>query len=454
MLILLLLLMLFFIIIHLFYWRTLLLGKVDVDNLSMISDLSHNVVLITSFNESEEILESTIRHAKLISNIKEIYVLDDGNRSWLKALSAKLEVKYIKRLINLDAKAGSLNNAFALIECDFALILDADMVVDDDTMSIALPHFRDDSIAIVQFPQEYYNTNSFQHWKHGEEWTDLSFGLRTVNMKRNHFKAGYWCGSPSVVRVGSLKEIGGVSVDSVTEDLATSLELMSAGFWVKTLKNKIAHCLAPTDYISYITQRQRWSKGFFQLWWNRDNPLLRKISLSAKIEWLGDFLYHIQMSFYLIIINVLPFHLCMNDYSYSDLLSPKQAIAFIVVFISVYLVNIKIAGPHYKVFQMQVYMRLSMLSVAFGFMDSLFRDNSFEVTPKLNSKDFSFRESMHKLFIVSLFVINAISVNYYIKDASLVGFNTIILLLSATNAGFLIYALRIITRKSHNPSVC
>jgi cellulose synthase (UDP-forming) len=444
----------FFVIIHLFYWRTLLLGKKYKENSASLFKPSHNIILITSFDEPIEILKSTINHAKKVMHIDEIYVLDDGNRLWLKELSVELQVVYIERLVNSDAKAGSLNNALASIKCDFALVLDADMLVDLNTMSIALPHFIDESVGIVQFPQEYYNTNSFQHWNHGEQWTDLSFGLRTVNIMRNYFKAGYWCGSPSILRMSSLKSIGGICVDSVTEDLATTLELMQSGSWVKTLNVFVGHCLAPTDYISYIIQRQRWSKGFFQLWWNRHNPIQKNISFSAKIEWFGDFLYHIQMSFYLIIINLLPFIMYVSSYDFSNLLNPLETISLLFGFVSVYLVNIKLAGPHYKIFPMHVYMRLSMLSVALGFVDSIFRDNSFEVTPKLNTSKFSLRCLRHKIFIIIILLLNAFSIYYYLHKLTSFDFEFLMLLLAASNFLFLVFGLRIIFRKTYNPSIC
>lgn len=76
-------------------------------------------VFITSYNETLEILESTIEAALAIEYPVKIYVLDDGRRDWLKEYCTKVNVHYITRATNQHQKAGNVNNAIGLTTGDF-----------------------------------------------------------------------------------------------------------------------------------------------------------------------------------------------------------------------------------------------------------------------------------------------------------------------------------------------
>lgn len=290
------------------YWRTLYKGRLFDVSRPALTEIDHSIadILIPTFDEEFHVLEETIHAALLIKGRGTVYVLDDGKRDWLKHMCAQKSVTYVRRENDLHAKAGNLNHALTFIKADYALILDADMRPTENILLTAIPHFEDQTVAIVQFPQEFSNTDSFVHWVKGEMWHDLSFGLITVNPCRNITKASYWTGSPSIIRISAMKSIGGVQTGSVTEDLLTTVALTANNFWIKSLKEIRCLGLALKDYEAFCIQRQRWAKGFFQLWFNKNNPLMQKFSFEAKLECLSDFLYQIQMSFYLLAIQLVP----------------------------------------------------------------------------------------------------------------------------------------------------
>lgn len=408
----------------LFYWRTLFLGEPLVNELNETKEgyrattLNENLVdiLIPTIDEKYEVLSRTIEASLKLDNRNEVYILDDGNREWLKQLCQEKEISYLTRPTNEHAKAGNLNYALQRIKSPYVLILDADMIPAPDILKAAMPHFEDNSVGIVQFPQEFYNLDSFQHWKFNEEWTDLTFGLRKVNPSRNYFKASYWCGSPSIVRTSALQSVGGVKTTSVTEDLQTTTGLMAEGYWVKSLTIIKAKGIAPSDFYSYCIQRQRWSKGFFQLWWSAENPLKQNLPLTIKIEWFGDLFYHIHMSFYFLIVQLFPLWAILAGGplfpNYSGFLIPIWAL----LLFALYGLNVRLAGKYYRIIPIQVFMRLAMFPIILGFFESLHRKNfKFEVTPKDNDQRMSKRTSIFSLLILMILFANLIPIFYLIE---------------------------------------
>ena len=376
-------------------------------------------VLIPTADENRDVLEKTIDSARLIQGMTKVYVLDDGKRDWLKNLCFEKDVVYVRRDGSENAKAGNLNHALSFLESEFALILDADIIAKPDIITTALPHCTDESVAIVQFPQEFSNLDSFQHWKQGRPWHDLSFGLIKVNPCRNFIKASYWVGSPSIIRISAIKKIGGVQTGSVTEDVQTTIALMNAGMWIKSLQEIKATGLAPHDYESYCIQRQRWSKGFFQLWWSKHSPLKQNLSFAAKLEWIGDFFYHMHMSFYFLVIQLWP---CLI-FIFKDekIIDSKTGLVFwSVSFLLMNITNRILGGPLFRMVPFQTYMRLAMFPIIWGFIESLplFKNEIFEVTPKTKALKLKSRTIIYVILFLCLILINSITLAAVILQIS------------------------------------
>ena len=82
-----------------------------------------------------------------------------------------------------------------------------------------------------------------------------------------------------VDRPGEAQPVQPMATISVTEDMATAMQLHSLG-WRSVYHHEIlAHGLAPEDLRTMLTQRLRWAQGTLQVML-RDNPLVKK-GLSA-----------------------------------------------------------------------------------------------------------------------------------------------------------------------------
>jgi cellulose synthase (UDP-forming) len=110
-------------------------------------------VLIPTYNEPMEVLFPTVAAAVALEPSHETYVLDDGQRLWVRAMAASLGARYIARKEHTYAKAGNVNHALAQLELDVVGILDADHVADSGFLTNTLGYFEDHHVAVVQTPR-------------------------------------------------------------------------------------------------------------------------------------------------------------------------------------------------------------------------------------------------------------------------------------------------------------
>src|SRR5437868_8102712 len=92
-------------------------------------------VFITCYDEPLEVLRRTAIGARAIRYPHRTYMLDDGKREDVLALTQELGIGYIRRVGNVNAKAGNLNHALSVTSGEFILQLYSDHV--------PLPHIVD-----------------------------------------------------------------------------------------------------------------------------------------------------------------------------------------------------------------------------------------------------------------------------------------------------------------------
>ena len=230
-------------------------------------------ILIATYNEELEVLERTIIGAKALNHPeKEVIVLDDGRRDWLKDYCAKQEVRYLTRPTNVGSKAGNMNNALRVlrtdpVQPDFVAVLDADFVPHRGFISRTLALFQDDSVGLVQTPQHFFNADPIQHnlglsRSYPDEQRLFFDHLQPA---RDAWGIAFCCGTSSVVRWAALEDVGGFPEESVTEDFMMTLVLRNAGWQTAYLAEPLTEGLAPEGLKEYVTQRARWCLGMMQI---------------------------------------------------------------------------------------------------------------------------------------------------------------------------------------------
>jgi cellulose synthase (UDP-forming) len=244
-------------------------------------------VLIPTYNEPESVLLPSIAAAVALEPKHETWVLDDGHRESVRRLAEELGAQYLSRPDNAHAKAGNLNHALGVVNADLLAVLDADYVAGPDFLLRTIPYFDDERIAVVQTPQDFYNRDSFEHEKVGDE-TDRYFHeeavfYRALAPAKNFWGGAFWCGTCAVVRTSALRAAGGVATETVTEDIHTSIRMEELGWKIVYHNEVLARGLAPSDAEQYMLQRNRWALGAMQVL-RLENPLFKgQLSFGQKL---------------------------------------------------------------------------------------------------------------------------------------------------------------------------
>ncbi|CAM5218629.1 Cellulose synthase catalytic subunit [UDP-forming] OS=Castellaniella defragrans OX=75697 GN=HNR28_001348 PE=4 SV=1 [Castellaniella defragrans] len=136
---------------------------------------------------------------------------------------------------------------------------------------------KDPKLALVQLPHHFFSPDPFErnlrHFGTQPNENALFYGL--VQDGNDLWNAAFFCGSCAVLRRSALEAVGGVTVETVTEDAHTALRLHRAGFNSAYLQVPQAAGLATESLSAHVGQRIRWARGMIQIF-RLDNPLFGK----------------------------------------------------------------------------------------------------------------------------------------------------------------------------------
>lgn len=270
----------------------------QIPDISNVTDFPDVDVLIATLNESKSILKDTIISCKNMNYYDKskvhIYVCDDGNRSNIKELANTLDVNYITRLTNKDAKAGNYNHALQTISSPYVATFDADMCPTQNFLMKTIPYLiKDENIGFVQLPQSFKNPDIFQ----------LRFGLEnkipfeqdyfyhSIQIAKNETNSAICCGTNVVFSRKALDTTKGFAKNTISEDIATGMNIEAKGYKGLALNDVEAYGIAVNDITGFAKQRSRWARGCIQIW--KKFKILRNPGLSfrQKIEYLSCISY-------------------------------------------------------------------------------------------------------------------------------------------------------------------
>src|SRR5579871_2317649 len=133
---------------------------------------------------------------------------------------------------------------------------------------------RDKKLAMLQTPHHFYSPDPFernlQQFRIIPNEGELFYGI--VQDGNDFWNATFFCGSCAVLRRTALDEIGGIAVETVTEDAHTSLRMQMNGWNTAYINIPQAAGLATERLSAHVGQRIRWARGMIQIL-RTDNPL-------------------------------------------------------------------------------------------------------------------------------------------------------------------------------------
>lgn len=236
-------------------------------------------VFIPSYNESLEVVRPTVLAALNLdwpADKLNVYLLDDGRRAAFKEFAAQCGAGYVIRKNNTHAKAGNLNHALTVTRGEFVAIFDCDHIPVRTFLTTTMGWFlKDPKCAMMQTPHHFFSPDPFERnlgtFRRVPNEGNLFYGL--IQDGNDLWNSAFFCGSCAVLRRGPLEAIGGIAVETVTEDAHTALKLHRRGYTTAYLRQVLAGGLATESLSGHIGQRIRWARGMAQIF-RLDNPLL------------------------------------------------------------------------------------------------------------------------------------------------------------------------------------
>ncbi len=259
---------------------------------------NHSVdIFVPTKNESVHMLRKTLLACNDLLYPHRTLVLDDGNRPEVKGLCEELNCIYFARETHEHAKAGNLNFGLKHSNAEFIAVFDSDHVPLPHFLDRLIGYFKDDKIAFVQVPQEFYNIDSFQHRTDRKKktiWGEQYLFFSVIQPGRDRWNAAYFVGSCAMLRRKALDDIGGFATESITEDMLTSIRLHSKG-WSSIYHNEnLAYGIAAETLKPFHIQRQRWGVGSWQVFIKANPLLMRGLSFSQRISYLSSMIYPLE----------------------------------------------------------------------------------------------------------------------------------------------------------------
>jgi len=285
-------------------------------------------ILIPTYNEPHTLVENTILAALAMDYPKEkfnVYLLDDGGTvqkcndpDIQKSTLAKKRQKtlqkfcelcgatYLTREKNEHSKAGNLNAAMDKIDSELLLVLDADHIPSKQFLQKTVGLFlKDEKIFLVQTPHAFYNIDPIEkNLKMGNTVVNESdMFYKHIQLGHDFWESSFFCGSAAVLRRKHLDEVGGIGLETITEDAETAIKLHNKGYKSAYISEPMIRGLQAETFTDLVLQRIRWTQGMIQIFLFH-NPLSSK-----NLKWYQKLSYFSAILFWLFAFSRVVFYI-------------------------------------------------------------------------------------------------------------------------------------------------
>lgn len=346
-------------------------------------------IYVPTYNEPLSVARYTVLAALNLdwpADLYKVYILDDGRREEFRKFAAEVGCGYIERRSNEHAKAGNINNALTKTKGEFIVVFDCDHVPTRSFLQMVMGWFRkDERLGMLQTPHHFYSPDPFERnlnqFRKIPNEGELFYGL--VQDGNDFWNATTFCGSCAMLRRSAIEEIGGIAVETVTEDAHTSLRMQIRGWNTAYINIPQAAGLATESLSSHIGQRIRWARGMIQIL-RINNPLtspgLRLPQRLCYFNAMIHFLYAVPRLIFLTspLVYLILGHLNIRGYSVTIMAYALPHVALSN------LTNSRIQGKYRYSFWNEVYESVLAPYILFPTLMALVnpRLGKFNVTPK------------------------------------------------------------------------
>jgi cellulose synthase/poly-beta-1,6-N-acetylglucosamine synthase-like glycosyltransferase/peptidoglycan/xylan/chitin deacetylase (PgdA/CDA1 family) len=223
-------------------------------------------ILVPAYNEAKTIGAAVRTLALSAHRDVEVVVIDDGSDDGTADVVEHLGLGNVRVVrVPSGGKATALNTGAALARHDLIVMVDADTVVDPDSIHRLVQPFADASIGAVAGNVKVGNRRGLlNRWQHIEYVIGFNLDRRLYDT--------FGCmptipGALGAFRRQALRDAGGMSTETIAEDTDITMAIHRAGWRVVYEETAVAYTEAPATLAQLWRQRYRWSYGTMQAMW-------------------------------------------------------------------------------------------------------------------------------------------------------------------------------------------
>lgn len=225
-----------------------------------------------------------------------IQILDDSTDETTDLVRAKIAewqqkgidyIELIRRPERKGYKAGALAYGLDHTDTDCIAVFDADFLPSTEFLRQTMPYFSDnEQLALIQ--------TRWAHLNHGFNWLtrvqalsiDGHFAIEQVARNRGRLPMSM-NGTGGIWRVQAIRDAGGWSSSTLTEDLDLSYRALMRGWDFLYLVDVPVPGELPPQLQAYKTQQARWATGSTECLIKHGIPLMRSPRFSPAKKFMG-----------------------------------------------------------------------------------------------------------------------------------------------------------------------
>jgi cellulose synthase/poly-beta-1,6-N-acetylglucosamine synthase-like glycosyltransferase/peptidoglycan/xylan/chitin deacetylase (PgdA/CDA1 family) len=223
-------------------------------------------VIVPAYNEHRTIAPTVRSLALSAHRDVEVIVVDDASTDGTGEVVEALGLDNVRVVrVPPGGKPAALNTGVALARHDLVVMVDADTVVEPDSIHRLVQPFADPAVGAVAGNVKVGNRRGLLgRWQHIEYVIGFNLDRRLYDT--------LGCiptipGALGAFRRQALAEAGGLSLETIAEDTDLTMAIHRAGWRVVYEESARAHTEAPSTVGQLWTQRYRWSYGTLQAMW-------------------------------------------------------------------------------------------------------------------------------------------------------------------------------------------
>ena len=223
-------------------------------------------IIVPVYNEAKVITDSIRSLLKLNYANFEIIIVNDGSNDETKLVGMRKgklgDVKV--SLINKPngGKASALNAGIKFSSAEFVLCMDGDSQLSENSLKLAIRHFKNPCIGAVAGNVKVLNRGKFFTDLQALEYVE---GLNMARSAQSFISLVNIIPGPiGLFRKKAVEEVGYYTGDTFAEDADLTLRIMAGGWKILYEPNSISYTQAPVKLQQLLKQRYRWTRGIIQ----------------------------------------------------------------------------------------------------------------------------------------------------------------------------------------------